>query len=714
MCCIRGGFLRRVVLSFIVFCLVWFLPNSAHLGAEQAEAQRSAKLSEAVFVTSQTERGVTSQRLSGVEAALLGLSADTGAGKESLASTRANPTKQQGLTWFKLAPTSQLDAAPQAKAAVLRVLAKWEGLFESLYPTTVQVDFGPTSFGSPFPSTNTVAVTKVFLVPITYSGLGDALGRRTYDGLQLALYDALPPDVLLSDLGPVQQIEVPLPLARATGIFVFGNSDSFSISINSNNQFDFDPRDGIDPDKLDFEAIMLRELGRAFGFVSRAGSLEAEFDTRPSVPATQYATIWDVFRVRDQVSFTDFGTAVRAQLSGGEQVFFAGDQYFPLSTGRSDGRGGDGRPAGHWKDDELTGQYIGIMDPTYAPGERGDITANDLTALDYFGFTLIPQAPLIEVLSNDDNSRDEMLALDGAMAVTRLLPGRYPCTVQSVRVQLPQTATIGQPSAPRQMRIVIFADPARAGKPPASPSLLLDRTITIPTVPANRMLEVMLPDGPIINAGDLYIGIQTPAGVLLSGDANITQQRSFVTTDNGASFQPLRAANQRPVNLIARAVVAATYGDPTVARITSLSPSSLESGKSAVKLLVYGQNFTGLDVEGFHEHSVVRWNGKDRVTEFINGSLLIAYLEDEDAAVAGTARVSVFSRIPSLEGVESAPFEIAIAPAHPAPSLASLSPPGAAVGGNALYVKITGRNFTPDSVVKWNGSERHADFITSA
>jgi len=71
---------------------------------------------------------------------------------------------------------------------------------------------------------------------------------------------------------------------------------------------------------------------------------------------------------------------------GGEQSFFAGGPALALSTGRSDGTGGDGKQASHWKEDRLTNQYLGVMDPTIAPGESQFITDNDLAALDAIGY----------------------------------------------------------------------------------------------------------------------------------------------------------------------------------------------------------------------------------------------------------------------------------------------------------------------------------------
>jgi hypothetical protein len=75
-----------------------------------------------------------------------------------------------------------------------------------------------------------------------------------------------------------------------------------------------------------------------------------------------------------------------------------------LSTGRPDGTGGDGEQSSHWKDDRMTGQYIGVMDPTLADGQRDVITENDLAALRSFGYTVTadqttPDAPVISKAS---------------------------------------------------------------------------------------------------------------------------------------------------------------------------------------------------------------------------------------------------------------------------------------------------------------------------
>jgi hypothetical protein len=76
--------------------------------------------------------------------------------------------------------------------------------------------------------------------------------------------------------------------------------------------------------------------------------------------------------------------------SGGEQVFFFGGAEIPLSTGRIDSSGGDGRQASHWKDLFLTRQYVGIMDPLTRRGYHYEMTAHDLEALEAFGYRTNP------------------------------------------------------------------------------------------------------------------------------------------------------------------------------------------------------------------------------------------------------------------------------------------------------------------------------------
>ena len=53
-----------------------------------------------------------------------------------------------------------------------------------------------------------------------------------------------------------------------------------------------------------------------------------------------------------------------------------------FSTGRLNG---DGRQASHWKDN----LGLGILDPTFAPGELGMVTPLDVRAFDVIGYDLV-------------------------------------------------------------------------------------------------------------------------------------------------------------------------------------------------------------------------------------------------------------------------------------------------------------------------------------
>ena len=138
---------------------------------------------------------------------------------------------------------------------------------------------------------------------------------------------------------------------------------------------------GLIANKLDFQSIALHEIGHVLGFISFVGQQEMDSSIDPEL------SIWDLFRLRPADAKKDFAAAERVLSSGGEQSFYDGSGLLALSTGRPDGTGGDGSQASHWKDDRLTGQYIGVMDPTLELGEHQFITDNDVDVLDTIGYS---------------------------------------------------------------------------------------------------------------------------------------------------------------------------------------------------------------------------------------------------------------------------------------------------------------------------------------
>jgi subtilisin family serine protease len=113
-------------------------------------------------------------------------------------------------------------------------------------------------------------------------------------------------------------------------------------------------------------------------------------------------------------------------------------------------------------------------------------------------------------------------------------------------------------------------------------------------------------------------------------------------------------------------------GGPT---INSLSPSSATAGGPAFALSVNGSGYTTA--------SVVRWNGSDRPTTFVDATQLQAAIAAADIASAGTAQVTVFS---TSSGTSPAvPFAVSSA-AAPTLSVNTTS----AVGGANVTVTLAG------------------------
>jgi hypothetical protein len=304
-----------------------------------------------------------------------------------------------GLTII-LRATVQLDANPTAKQAFIAAAAKWEALVKDPITIAIDVDFGTTFFDKPFSSSDVLGATSSpqFFFNGNYTDVrGRLVTHATAGSSELALANALPASTVPTDLGPINTVFVTSPLLRALGAFPadFNNDDPAHpitaprIGFNSAFGFDFDPSDGINGNRTDFDAVAVHEMGHALGFSSEVGDHELD----PSSPLA--LTIWDLFRFRPgTANLGNFSTAQRILSSGGTQVQFNGGPELGLSTGKPDGTGGDGNQASHWLDDILNGgAFIGIMDPKIKRDVRETMTANDQSAIDAFGYTITPTSP---------------------------------------------------------------------------------------------------------------------------------------------------------------------------------------------------------------------------------------------------------------------------------------------------------------------------------
>lgn len=314
-----------------------------------------------------------------------------------------------------LRATPELDANPAAQAAFVRAAELWASRIQSTTTVFIDVDFGSKWFGHEFPQ-GAMGITnpQMLIASGHYFSVLNRLVDSASDTKELSLYMGLPMFTPVpTDLGDTMSVLAPSAVYRTLNLInpdptfdppFYGPAPA--IGFNSAMDFDFDPSNGIDAGKYDFEAVVAHEIGHVLGFVSAVGQREINPNCELAV------TVWDLFRLRPGVSMDGLATSDRILSTGGAQVFFEGDNELQLSTGRPDGE--DGLQPSHWRDDELVGQQIGLMDPTIPAGARQSITFNDLLALDLFGYTLKPfgnNRPAISSLAGDLNG--DVLTLTG-------------------------------------------------------------------------------------------------------------------------------------------------------------------------------------------------------------------------------------------------------------------------------------------------------------
>jgi hypothetical protein len=289
--------------------------------------------------------------------------------------------------------TNQLENFPAAKAAFLNAAARWEALIASPITVVIDVDFGATWFGETF-GDNVLGQTssQVLGDNSIYGEVRSSLSELGASDSRVAIYSRLPQSSVPTDLGATSNVLAPSAVWRVLG---FVNSvadpaaeendlgDPPAVGFNSDFDYDFDPSNGIASTSIDFDAVAVHEIGHVLGFDSNTGYRELVRNSPVAV------SVWDIFRFRPGVTADTFTTAQRILSSGGSQTFFDASLEAALSTGRPDGTGGDSQQASHWKDDRLTGAYIGIMDPTLSDGVRETITESDLAVLRIIGFSVV-------------------------------------------------------------------------------------------------------------------------------------------------------------------------------------------------------------------------------------------------------------------------------------------------------------------------------------
>src|SRR5262249_50763164 len=135
--------------------------------------------------------------------------------------------------------------------------------------------------------------------------------------------------------------------------------------------------------------------------------------------------------------------------------------------------------------------------------------------------------------------------------------------------------------------------------------------------------------------------------------------------------------------------------------LASLSPDSVIVGGPSFALTVNGNNFLN--------GAVVRVAGVARLTEFVSTTQLRATILAQDITDTGTISITVQNPAPG-GGVSNA---LNLAVVNPAPTLTSLNPSSASVGGQAFTLTVNGTNFVPGAIIQFNGNNRVTTFLSS-
>jgi len=340
---------------------------------------------------------------------------DSTAGLHQIDAMSPAKTETGGLQ-IVLRATQQMERFPEAKAAFLRAAAIWQDKIQTPITIVIDVDFGPTRFGEPYGAQILGWTLPQEITANVYSAVRSQLIAGATTAQERSIFNSLPIGSLPTDIGNTTMIRAPSANGRALGLLdpvadPDGRERNLgrppSIGFNSTAGFDFDPGDGIDPNKVDFEAVVVHEIGHVLGFISSTTYRQMDKNVPISV------SVWDFFRLRPGISQNTFSTAQRILLAGGEQVFSVAGIETALSTGAAY-LGGDGRGEWHWKDDALSGKYIGIMDPGLPPGRRSVMTAYDLLAIKLMGYRLKPGIQIVpEIGDLSGRMQGDMLTITG-------------------------------------------------------------------------------------------------------------------------------------------------------------------------------------------------------------------------------------------------------------------------------------------------------------
>ena len=134
--------------------------------------------------------------------------------------------------------------------------------------------------------------------------------------------------------------------------------------------------------------------------------------------------------------------------------------------------------------------------------------------------------------------------------------------------------------------------------------------------------------------------------------------------------------------------------------LVTLSPDSQRVGSSAFILTVDGL--------GFASSSVVQWEGTSLDTTWISATRLSAAVPASSLQTVNSYAITVLNPAPGGGGSSALPFEVQ----NHVPDLSSMDPISASIGSTDITLTLSGVNFIPKSVVRWEGAPLVTTYIS--
>jgi hypothetical protein len=287
---------------------------------------------------------------------------------------------------IQINPGAGLSGNSAALAAFNRAAQEWSSRFANDVTVYVDADlsggFGnPYTIGQAGPTGYTNLNLDYATVRTKLMAHGAATGNEVLNYLPTTLTGmATAPSgstIIGSTVGVLRANQ------RVLGLL--GSDDTLAdgeITFNSAFNFDYDRNDGVTFDAMDFQTVAAHELGHILGFLSDVDELDAFYRE------TNLTTL-DLFRFaanNTPTSLAAFASTAREMRPGIESVFSDTVNSYAFSTGYYQG---DRSQASHWKDDALTANLIGLMDPNLSYGAFRGVTDADLRAMELIGYTLM-------------------------------------------------------------------------------------------------------------------------------------------------------------------------------------------------------------------------------------------------------------------------------------------------------------------------------------